>query len=179
MKRFLILLAALAFFASCNHTPKIRNYGDAEKAFLSTLTYEDTIEVLILGQNFMEAMKNGMVREEIENLNVLYRDVLYKISDESVDELVAMYGTPITDYALDSYVFSTAGVNDLTFRYTTEGTIGTFPAFKITFNPVKVGVNWFLTLKDGNMSSAAKNESGRMHPLSPAPAEIRLNGPDV
>ncbi len=124
----------------------------------------------------MDALKSGNVNLELDELCVLDGNTLYKVSDESKEFLAGRFnGKPITDYALSSYVFSTAGINDLTYRYTYEGTVDSAPAFKMTFNPVKVGGNWYLTLKDGNMPMAVKGNPLTIHPKSDVPAPIVLN----
>lgn len=148
----------------------------AEQDFLSTLTFRDTLAVLLLGQNFMDALKAGSIDHELSELCVVYQDTLYKVSDEYLLELRDLYGhTSVADYALAGYSFSTPGINDLQYRYVSSGKVGAGPAFSITFNPVKVGDNWFLTIKNGNMPTAAKGSAKKRHPLSEAPAEIHLH----
>jgi len=176
MKKYFILLFAVIAIASCKNTNTFRTYDQAEQEFRESLTFHDTLAVLMLGQNFMDALKAGTIDLELPNLNVLYRDTLYKVSDRSLAQLRERFsGTPVADYALAGYSFSTPGNNDLSYRYTRSGKVGSAPAFKIMFNPVKVGENWYLTLKDGNMSSTDKADYAQVHPKSPAPAPIVLN----
>ncbi len=176
MKKFAFVLLALAVLASCKNEQKFRTYEMAETEFRQSLTFKDTLAVLVLGQNFMDAMKAGTLDLELSNLCVVYNDTLYKVSDRSLLQLRQRFGSAaISDYALASYNFSTPGINDLSYRYTMDGKVGSSPAFKITFNPVKVGDAWFLTLKDGDMSSIAKDPAAQVHPLSPAPNPIVLN----
>lgn len=148
----------------------------AETEFLSTLTSSDTLAVLALGANFMDALKSGNMEVELSELCVLHRDTLYKVADESLNMLRDRFtSVPATDYTLVSYSFSTPGNNDLSYRYVTSGKVGSGPAFKIMFNPVKVGSKWYLTLKDGNMSSLDKSPYAQVHPHSPAPRPVVLN----
>ena len=148
----------------------------AEQEFRSSLTAHDTLAVLALGANFMDAVKYGNLEVELQDLCVLYGDTLYKVSDKSLNMLRDRFtGAPITDYSFASMSFSTPGNNDLSYRYVTSGTVGSGPAFKMMFNPVKIGQNWYLTLKDGSMSSLDKSPSAQVHPHSPAPNPIVLH----
>ena len=176
MKKYIVILFLLVAVVACKNSETFRTYEEAEKEFRQSLTFRDTLMVLTLGQNFMDALKSGEIQSELANLCVLDCDTLYKVSDRSLVELQQRFSsTPVSDYALASYSFSTPGNNDLSFRYVTSGKIGSSPAMKIMFNPVKVGENWYLTLKDGNMSSLDKDPRVQVHPLSPAPAPIVLN----
>ena len=176
MKRFLVLTFIFASFFSCKNADTFRTYEMAEQEFCNSLTFHDTLAVLLLGSNFMDALKTSNLEVEFQELCVLHRDTLYKVADESIQMLRDRFaGVPVTDYALASYSFSTPGNNDLSYRYVTSGTIGSGPAFRIMFNPVKVGPNWYLTLKDGSMSSMDKSPTDRVHPHSPAPNPIVLN----
>lgn len=174
MKRFLVLILLFAAVVACKTTP--RTYGDAEREFRQSLTFHDTITVMVLGQNFMDALLAGDIGPELAELCVLQNDTLYRISDKSVRELRARFvSAPVSDYKLASYTFSTPGINDLCYRYTTSGDVNSGPAFKLMFNPVKVGDDWFLTLKDGSMSSQDMYYTRRPDDQSPAPLPIVLN----
>ena len=129
-----------------------------------------------MGQNFMDALVAGEVKSEIVNLCTVYNDTLFKLADISMRELEdRLSSIPVTDYVLASYSFSTPGVNDLCYRYVTSGKVGSGPAFKIMFNPVKVEGNWFLTMKDGYMSSQDLHPALQIDPMAPAPNPIVLN----
>ena len=174
-KTALVLLTVLAL-VSCKNSPSYRTYEAAEKEFIESLTFKDTLAVLMLGQNFMDALVAGSIDHELSELCVVYQDTLYKIADKSILEIRSrLSSATVTDYALSGYSFSTPGINDLTYRYVTSGKVGDGPAFKITFNPVKVEEGWFLTLKDGNMASADIHSIYKRHPLSEAPEEIHLH----
>ena len=176
MKRTLVLLLISLAIFSCKTRNTFRTYEMAEQEFRSSLTAQDTLAVLALGANFMDAIKNGNIEVELQDLCVLYRDTLYKVSDESLNLLRDRFtGVPITDYSLASMSFSTPGNNDLSYRYVMSGTVGSGPAFKLMFNPVKVGGNWYLTLKDGSMSSLDKSPNAQVHPHSPAPNPVVLH----
>lgn len=173
-----VSLVALALFAfSCNNSPKVKTYQDAEKEFLASLTELDTFTVLAMGQEFMQdLMVGGNLDSALASLTLVEYNVLYKVGDNTIEELKARYSKhPVTDYACIRYSFSTPGNNDLVYRYTTNGELGTGPGMKLVFNPVKVEGNWYLTLKDAYQSSLDVHEDDQVHPLSPAPDPIRLN----
>lgn len=176
MKRTFVLLFVSLALISCKNTNSFRTYEMAEQEFRSSLTLRDTLTVFLLGANFMDALKAGNLEVELDELCVLDGNTLYKLADESKDMIRDRFaGVPVTDYSIASYNFSTPGVNDLSYRYVTSGEVGKGPAFKIMFNPVKVGNNWYLTLKDGSMSSQDKSPYARIHPHSAAPDPIVLN----
>ena len=176
MKKYIVIVFALFALVCCKNNNTFRTYEQAEKEFRESLTFHDTLMVLTMGQNFMDALKAGEVQLEIANLCTVHNDTLFKLADISMRELEErLSGYPVTDYALASYNFSTPGVNDLSFRYVTSGKIGSAPAFKIMFNPVKVGDNWYLTMKDGYMSSQDLHPALQIDPMAPAPNPIVLN----
>ena len=170
-----VVLALLAF--SCNNSPKIKTYQEAEKEFLASLTESDTFAVLALGQEFMQnLMEGGDIDGALATLTVVEDDVLYKVGDSSIEELKARFSKrQVTDYDCIRYSFSTPGINDLVYRYSTSGKLGTGPGMKLVFNPVKVEDHWYLTLKDAYQSSLDIAEDDQVHPLSPAPEPIRIN----
>lgn len=170
-----VALALLAF--SCNNSPKVRTYQDAENEFLASLTEADTFAVLALGQEFMQnLMAGGDIDKALASLTVLEYNVLYKVGDSTIEELKDRYSKrQVTDYACVRYSFSTPGNNDLVYRYSTGGKLGAGPGMKLVFNPVKVEDHWYLTLKDAYQSSLDIAEDEQVHPLSPAPDPLRLN----
>ena len=175
--RFLLALLGLLLVVSCgNRAPKIRTYADAERAFRASLTQDDTLNVLIMGQDFMEDLKAGNIDEAVDRLFVVYNNILYKIADESIEQIKFRFRSfPVKDYELASYSFSTQGVNDLSYRYSISGEFGSGPAMKLMLNPVKVEGRWFLTLKDGSMSSEDLDLRNQIPDNSPAPDTLRLN----
>ena len=174
-KFFLIFLSALLVFASCKTKP--RTYGDVESDFRASLTYQDTLEVLMMGQNFMENLLAQNYDAAFDSLFVLGNDVLYMASPEWKSELKSRYSSlPVQEYALASYFFSTPGINDLVYRYSVGGPLTKDgPAFKVALNPVKVEGGWYLTIKDAHMASQDSDRWGRTLPEAPAPAEPKLN----
>lgn len=177
MKRCIyFLFLVLALVSSCKRSPKMRLYKDAERDFIASLTINDTLDFLSLGQNFMGALQAGEVDGAVESLCVVYQNVLYKISDRSMAQIKARFRRfPVADYELVDYSFSTPGINDLVYRYSLSGKVGDGPAMRITLNPVKVEGMWFLTLKDAYMSSKGLAPEDQISPDSPAPDTLRLN----
>ena len=175
MKRiFVFLFLALVLLASCKPKPYL--YKDAEQDFQASLVLSDTLDVLALGQNFMGALKAGEVDEALTNLYVVYDNVLYRVADSSLSQLKARFRRfPVSDYERVSLNFSTPGINDLVYRYSINGPVGSGPAMKIAFNPVKVEGSWYLTLKDAYMSSKDLAPEDQISPYAPAPDTLRLN----
>ena len=179
MKRLSFFFAVLSALVvcSCNNSPKVRTYQDAENEFLASLTKADSLKVLALGDEFMRnLMAGGDLDSVLTSLTMVENNVLYRISDESVYEMKARFlARPVADFACLRYSFSTEANNDLVYRYTTSGKVGTAPGMKLVFNPVKVEGNWYLTLKDGYQSSKDVSPEEQTHPMSPAPDPVRLN----
>ena len=177
MKKFFIILSAsLLVLASC--APKgPRTYGDAEREFQASLTQSDTLEVLMMGQEFMENLTAGNFDEAFESIAVVYKNVLYKASPEWLSELKDRYaGLQPSEYDVLSLNFSTPGINDLVYRYSVGGPLlDSAPAFKLVLNPVKVEDTWYLTLKDAYMASQDSDRWGKTLPNAPAPEPITLN----
>ncbi len=152
-------------------------YQDAENQFLASLTNLDSFTVFALGQEFMQnLMPGGDLDSALTSLTVIENNVLYRISDESISEMKARFSArPVADYACIRCSFSTEANNDLVYRYTTSGKVGSAPGIKLVLNPVKVEGNWYLSLKDGYQSSKDVSPEEQIHPMSPAPDPVRLN----
>ena len=133
-----------------------------------------------MGQEFMQnLLPGGDLDSALARLAIVENNVLYKLSDNTVAELRNRYSQiPVTDYSCVRYSFSTAGNNDLVYRYTTNGELSNGPGIKLAFTPVKVEGKWFLTLKDAKQYSKDFPEGQQAHPLSPAPDPIVLHKKD-
>ena len=72
--------------------------------------------------------------------------------------------------------FETSAINDVTYQYVFgESADGTNPpTLKLAFNPVKIEGQWYLTFKDGNMTSKSLQKEYQMDPNAPAPADVKL-----
>lgn len=166
--RFLFVFAFVAaFLASCNNSPKVMTYKDAEREFIASLTRQDTLDVVNLGTKFFTYIEENNTEAALDMLNVLDGNVLFGIADESKDFVRPRFARmPAEGWSFVRYSFSTPGVNDLVYLY---------GGLKLVFNPVKVGDHWFLTLKDGYQSSKDLSSSDQINPNSPAPYPIRLH----
>lgn len=178
MKAFNCLFSGLLLFAalSCTCSPKVLTYSDAERAFISSLTADDSLVVAVMGDMFMSGLKAGDLDSTLAVLKVVEHNVLYAISDQTVSELkVRFESMPVVDYELTRLTFSTEGVNDMVYRYSFSGSLADSPAIKFVLNPVKVEGRWYLTLKDAYQNSKDLNEKDQTHPLAPAPSPIKLH----
>lgn len=177
MKFRLFFLAFIALFvASCNNSPKVMTYQDAEREFIASLTENDTLSVLSATGSFMESLKAGQIDDAILRLTMVENDVLYMLGDESLNELRNRFTNfPVQDYQLIRYSFSTQGINDVVYRYSFDGPLTKAAGMKLVFNPIKVGDSWYLSLKDGYQSSKDQSADKQTHPQAPAPYPIKLN----
>ena len=142
-------------------------YKDAENAFIASLTREDTLTVVALGNQFFNYIDQDSVELALDMLYVVDDYVLYKIADESKDFLRPRFSkSPALGWSFVRYSFSTQSNNDLIYLYN---------GIKLAFNPIKVDDLWYLTLKDGNQSSKDMLPSDQPHPNTIAPYPIRLN----
>ena len=150
--RYLFVFAFVAaFLASCNNSPKVMTYKDAEREFIASLTRQDTLDVVNLGTKFFTYIEENNTEAALDMLNVLEGNVLYGIADESKDFVRPRFARmPAEGWSFVRYSFSTPGVNE-------------------------VGDHWFLTLKDGYQSSKDLSSSDQINPNSPAPYPIRLH----
>lgn len=165
--KFTILLLALFAAVSCNNSPKVVTYQDAERIFVHSLDAEDTLNAVALCEEYMELLLGGRVVEAVDMLTVVENNVLYKMGPPSTDYLVKRYTvTPVTAWVMDSYSFSTQANNKFVCRYSIDETLPEASGLKIVFNPVKIEDRWYLALKEGPF---------KIHPLAPAPDPVKLN----
>lgn len=165
--RLFFALSALLAAVSCNNSPKVVTYQDAERQFIASLTAEDTLMAQVLCQDYMECLVSGNVSEAVDMLNVLENSVLYKMGSPSTDLLVRRYtADPVTSWGFESFSLSTPGNNKVVCKYATGGDRHADSGLKIVFNPVKVEGKWYLTLKEGPFE---------VHPLAPAPDTLKLH----
>lgn len=159
-----MLSASLLLFA-CNNSPKVVTYQDAERQFRSTLTNEDTLEVRILAQEFMERLAAGNPAGAVDLLYVVTGSVLTKVQEPEASKLARRYGAPVTEWMVDKCEFSTQANNTYVCRYTVGDKELSDSGLKFVFCPIKIGEDWYLTLKEGPAT---------VHPLAPAPYPVRL-----
>lgn len=183
------MLSALVLVASCHsNTPTYsgrhgeKTQMDAEKEFTSSLKSSDSLAVIKKGDECMNLLREGKIDEALSMINVLAEDAVYPMPESYAEQLRSRFTMmPVCDYVLDYMAFSTQGNNDLCYRYefAPKNEQGVAPTMKFTFNPVKVGGKWYLTLKDLGMSSKTMSKENQIHDKAPAPEEIRLSGKNV
>lgn len=166
--RFLfLLLSAALLIGACNNSPKVKTYRDAEREFRASLTSDDTLAVRSLCDSFMGDLKAGRVDEALSCLYLLDNSVVYKLGEQTVGEMRSRFtACPVVEYEMTDFNLSTPGFNNVFYRYSFNGSLSEGGAMKVLLNPVKVGDEWFLCVKDGTI---------KIHPDSPAPYPIRLN----
>ena len=164
---FLLLLTCVLLLASCGNSPKVKTYRDAEREFRASLTKDDSLAVMDLCESFMSELKAGAIEAALSRLNLLDNSVVYKLGDETLGEMRNRFTVfPVVEYEMTDFNLSTPGNNDVFYRYSFSGPLSDGGAMKVMLNPVKVGDEWYLCVKDGTVS---------IHPDSPAPNPIRLN----
>lgn len=127
---------------------------EAEAIFSSELAATDTTQVLELGNNFMETMKEGKVDEALDMLYTRNMDDaeggVRKLNEEERDRLKSRFERfPIVSYQIDHYDFSIPALNDLkyTYVYNPEAPSG---KLNLMFNPTKRDGVWYLMLKQAD-----------------------------
>lgn len=163
IKSFVFIALSCVLCFSCNNSPKVKTYADAEREFKASLTREDTLAVLDLVREFFTNIEKEQTDAALDMINVVDNSVLYRIDLESREFLRPRFTRmPASGWGIDTYSFSTAGNNEFKCNY---------GGMKLVFNPVKVGSKWYLTLMDGFPQVIG--------PYTPAPDPIRLNTKDL
>ena len=163
---FLALVTVL-LFASCNTSPKVVTYQDAENQFRRSLTQDDTLQASVVCQDYMEDLVSGDLESAVSKLFLIENNVLYKMGAPSTDILISRYtNCPVTSYEFISFEFSTPAVNKFVYKYAHNGADPLTSGLKIVLCPVKVEGKWYLTLMNG---------PAKIHPLAPAPGTVKLH----
>lgn len=150
---------------------------DAEEAFLSSIRSTDSLTVMQQGNQCMDLLKEGRIDEALSMVYALAIDTVVPLSEGYAEQLRQRFTLmPVLDYSFVYLAFSTEGNNDLCYRYefAPKDEKGEAPAMRFTFNPVKVGDKWCLTLKDLGMSSKAMSRDNQIHDMAPAPEKIKM-----
>ena len=176
MKKIISIVLCIFALVSCNTNknklPKMQYQAEAE--FNASLKQSDKDKLMQLTESFMSLVKSGDVEKGVSLIYVLDGNVVYQKSPEYTDLLVKRFSPFVScDYDFVSVAYSTPGNNDVVYNVAIPGGI----SLRITFNPVFVNGDWYLTMKDGYQSSKDMAESDQIHPYAPAPAPVRLNKP--
>ncbi len=185
MKKILAVLCTLCLLVACHNTgkkqQKVETFASAQEAFEASLTAQDTTAVMAATDEIMSLLQSGELDNALSHIYVVYENVLYRPSEESLASLKSKFTKfPVCSYKMTDLVFQTSGINDVTYQYAfAESKDGSNPpTLKLGFNPVKVKGKWYVTFKDGNMTSKALQEDLQMNDKAPAPGEVTLS-PDV
>lgn len=172
------ILLMICFLYSCGQQEtkkRMKTYGDSEREFVATLTEEDTLEVLALGKECMDSLKNGNIHSALEKLYMLKGHWVMPLDDANQEMLESHFQCfPVIDYNLDYWAFSTQGCNDLKYRIAFEkaDASGYAPMISFALNPVKIDGHWFLCVKGKEQFSREIMVPREKN--SPAPVDVEF-----
>ncbi len=154
---------------------KVKSQAEAEAEFLPTLTAADSSTVKSMAVRCMELLKADSTDKALDMLYIVRGTKLQKLTGEDrtrMQKRFAMF--PVLDYEFEGMSFSTQGNNDVKFktRFLEASESGAPTSIGMMFNPVKIGGQWYLTLK--NVGQKSREVSRPLRKNSVAPAEITL-----
>ncbi len=149
-----ITAISIACLISCKDKEPVKEPTEAD-VFKSSLTSEDTTQVLSLCNNCMETLKKGDIDKALSMMQMLNKDsTLSPLSEEKKMQLKKNFKIfPVLDYTIEYFTFNESGLNDV--KYEIEfikkepgdpmpNTIG------FMFNPIKVDGKWYVAVKEAN-----------------------------
>lgn len=145
-------IAATSCQKSAKDTDNTVTLEEAEAQFASELNDADTTQVLALGNQFMETMKEGKVDDALAMLYTRNEPGVggagvRKLTEEEIAPLKTRFEQfPVVSYTIDHYDFSIPSLNDLKYKYVFRPGSAT-GKLNIMFNPVKLDGVWYLMLK--------------------------------
>lgn len=181
MKKILAVLCTLSLLVACHNTgrkqQKFETFESAQAAFAATLTAEDSTAVTAATDEIMSLLQAGEIEAALSHIYVVNDNVLYRPDDESLLRLKSKFRNfPVLSYTMTDFAFQTSAINDVTYQYVFEEIPGENPGtLRLCFNPVKIDGKWYITLKDGNMTSKTMQEEYQLNPNAPAPDDVVLN----
>ena len=181
MKKILAVLCTLCMLVACHNTgkkqQKFHTFEDAQAEFAATLTAEDTTAVFAATDQIMSLLQAGEIDAALAHIYVVADDVLYRPADQSLASIKSKFTIfPVLSYKMTDFAFQTSAINDVTYQYVFAEPKDAAPAtIKVGFNPVKIDGQWYITFKDGNMTSKTMQEEYQMNPNAPAPDDVVLN----
>jgi hypothetical protein len=154
MKKILYFAVAVALLCVFSCKQKAKTTEEAREEFRASLTENDTLEMLKLGDQCMELLK----KKDIESaMTMLYE---YDDSTQSVQPLSDATRKryehifkifPVLDYIRTEYTFFVEGINnlkyDIIFAEEEHPEVNGVPKTSFMFNPVKIDGQWYLTVK--------------------------------
>ena len=181
MKKILAVLCTLCLLAACHNggrkNQKFNTFESAQASFAATITPADSAAVIAATEEFMSLVKSGEIDAALSHIYVVDNDTLFLPAPQSLASIKSKFTLfPVLSYKMTDIAFQTSAINDVTYQYVfQEAAEGSNPAtLKIAFNPVKVDGKWYLTLKDGNMTSKSMQQDLQMNPMAPAPKDVKL-----
>lgn len=140
------------FVGSCKQKPK--SVIEQQKEFHSTLTNQDTVQMLKLADDCMELLKNKDIDGALAMLNE-YDDSLGQVSPLSENTLRRYHRLftmfPVQSYIRAEYTFMLEGVNNvkynIIFAEEDHPDVNGVPQTSFMFNPVRIDGQWYLTVK--------------------------------
>ncbi len=125
--------------------------AEAEQVFASSLSSNDTTELMAISSAFMDSLKNGSIDAAVA---MLYEPDpnggVRPVNEKTAEQLRARYTTyPVKSWRMDHMDLSIPSINDLKFIYQLSDEPG-MPGMAIMFNPTKVDGKWYLMLKQEN-----------------------------
>lgn len=155
MKKLIVILAAICVsfsFYSCKKKEKFRYEEILE--FRSTLSGEDTTQMLKLCDDAMLELKNRQFDKVLSNMYE-YNDSTKEVKPLSPETAKSYRNTfetfPVLDYHRQYYSFLVEGCNDVKYTviFATAEQTGTGEPAKTAFmfNPVKKDGQWYLCVK--------------------------------
>ena len=149
---FAVLATTLLCVTSCKHKPQ--SSEEAREEFRASLTENDTLEMLKMGEECMELLKKKNIEAA---MTMLYEyddstQSVQPLSDATRKRYEHMFKVfPVLDYMRTEYTFMLEGLNnlkyDIIFAEEEHPEINGIPKTSFMFNPVKVDDKWYLTVK--------------------------------
>lgn len=153
----LAFIAAIivACLFSCKDKTTVKEEPTETEIFKSSLTAEDTTQVLSLCNTCMETLKKGDIDKALSMMQMLNPDsTLSPLSEEKKIQLKKNFKIfPVLDYTIEYFTFNKSGLNDVKYQIEfmkkepgdpIPNTIG------FMFNPIKVNGKWNLAVKEAN-----------------------------
>lgn len=182
-KPILYLSLALACLSACtaNHRQgdpnggRVKSLEEAEAEFLPTLTAADSTTVKSMAIRCMDLLKADSMDKALDMLYIVRGTKLQKLTEEDKTRLQKRFEIfPVLEYEFEGMSFSTQGNNDVKFKtkFLEKSESNTPTSIGMMFNPVKIGDQWYLTMK--NIGQKSQDVSRPLRKNSVAPAEITL-----
>lgn len=150
-----VTVILVAVLLSCKGKGPVKEEPTEAEIFKSSLTAEDTTQVLSLCNTCMETLKKGDIDKALSMMQMLNPDsTLSPLSEEKKMQLKKNFKIfPVLNYTIEYFTFNESGLNDVKYQIEfikkepgdpMPNTIG------FMFNPIKVDGKWNLAVKEAN-----------------------------